>query len=265
MSRLYADENFDYPVVEHLRRLGHDVLRCRKPDNPVVTTRKYWAEHLAALKTLLYFRWAGCNGSVKGDLIAMAPNRDTLLITGSEDSPGLAIMLDLAAKAQEDPRPMVPIPLRLDGDEWVDWLPGPDHPLSVKFRDLARGFFASEYSEQTNLLHRLHQKLGNDTFVASYLVFKKQADKASSCPAGGTEAPVYSCSSWGNGVRTLLPKTEWIVFVRSDNDFAAVATWEKAQQVVGHLMQPTEYYPERVLVDQFPSDEELARLGKAEP
>ncbi len=26
MARLYADEDFPYPVVEHLRQLGHDVL-----------------------------------------------------------------------------------------------------------------------------------------------------------------------------------------------------------------------------------------------
>jgi uncharacterized protein DUF5615 len=26
MARLYADENFPLPVVEELRRLGHDVL-----------------------------------------------------------------------------------------------------------------------------------------------------------------------------------------------------------------------------------------------
>jgi len=26
MARLYADENFPFPAVEELRRLGHDVL-----------------------------------------------------------------------------------------------------------------------------------------------------------------------------------------------------------------------------------------------
>ncbi|HEY1378229.1 MAG TPA: DUF5615 family PIN-like protein [Gemmataceae bacterium] len=29
MAQLYADENFDYPVVVELRRLGHDVLRAQ--------------------------------------------------------------------------------------------------------------------------------------------------------------------------------------------------------------------------------------------
>lgn len=30
MSLLYADENFDYPVVEQLRLLGHDVLTVQE-------------------------------------------------------------------------------------------------------------------------------------------------------------------------------------------------------------------------------------------
>jgi hypothetical protein len=30
MARFYADENFDYPVVERLRGLGHDVLTVQE-------------------------------------------------------------------------------------------------------------------------------------------------------------------------------------------------------------------------------------------
>jgi hypothetical protein len=30
LPSFYADENFRYPVVEALRRLGHDVLTCQE-------------------------------------------------------------------------------------------------------------------------------------------------------------------------------------------------------------------------------------------
>ena len=33
MARLYADENFPLPVVEELRRLGHDVVTSWEADN----------------------------------------------------------------------------------------------------------------------------------------------------------------------------------------------------------------------------------------
>jgi hypothetical protein len=46
MALLYADENFDYPVVEFLRQLGHDVItaqedsRTATPD-PDILARAY--------------------------------------------------------------------------------------------------------------------------------------------------------------------------------------------------------------------------------
>lgn len=33
MARLYADENFPFPVIEELRRLGHDVLTSLEAGN----------------------------------------------------------------------------------------------------------------------------------------------------------------------------------------------------------------------------------------
>ena len=60
---------------------------------------------------------------VKGDHIAMIPNRENLIVVGSEDVEGLAGMVKLAAKAMKEPRPISGIALRLDGDEWTPWLP----------------------------------------------------------------------------------------------------------------------------------------------
>jgi hypothetical protein len=190
---------------------------------------------------------------VMGDLIAMVPNRDSLFVAGSDDDQGLKIMVELAAKAVEEPRPMVPIPLRLEGDAWVDWLPDPGHPLSASFRDLAHRFVLDEYADQKQLLERLHEKQGAGIFVASYTLVKK--------PDGG----LYSYAMWADGVKTLLPRAEWVMFFRGGKGLVAAAPWEKAEEVVGRLMQPTEHYPQRVLVDAFPTDAELARLGKREP
>jgi hypothetical protein len=47
MARLYADEDFDYPIVEELRHLGHDVLTVQEagqgnqatPDDAVLSFR----------------------------------------------------------------------------------------------------------------------------------------------------------------------------------------------------------------------------------
>jgi len=74
--------------------------------------------------------------SVKGHAVAMIPDRDTLMVCGVDDDVSLRIMLDLS-RVSDNPRPMVPIPLRLDGDQWVDWFPDKTHPLWGGFRELA--------------------------------------------------------------------------------------------------------------------------------
>lgn len=71
MARLYADENFPLPVVEYLRRLGHDVLTVQEDGcagqamtDPAVLARATGQER--ALLTLDRRDFSGC--------ICMIPN-----------------------------------------------------------------------------------------------------------------------------------------------------------------------------------------------
>ena len=73
---------------------------------------------------------------VKGDYIAMAPGREMLIVAGSEDAPGLEAMVALAKKAFQQPRTVSGAALRLDGDEWVPWMPAADHRLYEEFQAL---------------------------------------------------------------------------------------------------------------------------------
>jgi hypothetical protein len=191
--------------------------------------------------------------AVKGDLIATAPNRDSSFVAGSEDPKSLQIIADVTLKALEQPRPMVPVPIRWDGNAWVDWHPPPGHPMERTFRDIARRFDLDLYDDQKRLLEQLHDKQGTDIFVASFTLVKK--------PDGS----LYSYAVWSNGVKTLLPRAEWVMFVRGKDDFPAAAPWDRVEQIVGHQMKETDHYPTRVMVDKFPTDAELAALGKAEP
>jgi hypothetical protein len=103
-------------------------------------------------------------------------------------------------------------------------------------------------------LSRLHEKKGTDVFVASYTVAEKE------------DGTVFSYAVWTRGVPTLLPKADWIAFGSVDDEdkgTAAIASWDKAEQIVGHLMQPTDLYPLRVHVTDFPTPAELAELGMA--
>lgn len=190
---------------------------------------------------------------VKGDLIAMVPNRDALLVTGSADETGLLVMSTLATKGREEPRPMVPVPLRRDGDDWVDWLPPKGHPSEPAFREMALRFEQEIYAEQKQLLDAIHEQDGADVFVDTYTLVKKD------------DGRFFSYSMWGNGYKTLMSRGEWVIFVRGEGDICAMAPWAKVEEIAGHLLKPTDYYPPRFEVEEFPTDEDLAALGKGEP
>jgi hypothetical protein len=90
--------------------------------------------------------------TVKGDHIAMVPNRDTLLIAGSEDEESLASMLKPAEEGLAHERFISGMALRLMDGEWEPWLPPRDHPLHHQFAELNLQVTLRDYANQKELL-----------------------------------------------------------------------------------------------------------------
>lgn len=186
-----------------------------------------------------------------GDPIAVVPNRDTLLVTGSEDWIGLEMMAEVADKCLDDPRSISAIPLRLDGEEWRPWMPPADHTLYEKFRILEVKSLFGDYAEQKKLLDAYHEDRDIDVHVATYMA-NETSDKK-----------LLNLCVWPAGVEVLLPKTHLVAFSRPEEPMVACGSWEKVQRIVGHLMTPVDdLYPPRFQVTQFPTDDELLRIGK---
>src|SRR5262249_44549333 len=94
---------------------------------------------------------------------------------------------------------------------------------------------------------------GKDIFVASF-----------SARQGKETGAVRSYCVWSKGVVSFLPRTDDIFFFRPKDGgggLVATAPWDQARAVLGDLMKEVGLYPERFLVEQFPSDEQLAALG----
>ncbi|HRX78909.1 MAG TPA: hypothetical protein P5307_07590 [Pirellulaceae bacterium] len=191
---------------------------------------------------------------VIGDPVAMVAQRDAMYITGSDDEVGLKIMLDLTEKTLADePRPLSPIPMRLVDGEWTDWMPPQDHSLYSRFALLETNFFGGLYAEQKELLAAVNeQTMEDDAFIASFSGV--QNDKGD----------VKSYCVWGEGVHALLPKTQYIM-LPTDGGLAASGEWNVVRRQVGDLMQRVEdLYPARYRVREFPSQQQLADIGKVE-
>ena len=192
---------------------------------------------------------------VQGEHVAMVPNRDTLVVTGSDDPQGLEIMAKIAKESFEKPRPISTVALRLEGDEWCPWLPPEDSPLFAEFHELRLRTVGAEYNDQKELLDAVHQQTGQQVMVVPFGALQNKET-----------GRVTSYSVWCEGVESLLPQTDAVLFFRPEggeaNKIVAGGDWQHVQQIVGDLMEPLGLYPERYRVRQFPSEGQLARIGR---
>lgn len=187
---------------------------------------------------------------VKGEHVAMIPNRELLLVTGSEDSEGLLRMARAAKEALGKPRAMTGFAYQLLEGKWTPFLPSQGDPAFRELRHLRIASLNHNYAQQKELLKCYYNKLGKEVSVAAYMAIEKR----------GT-GEIMSICVWSKGAPTLLPRAEYVGFVELENrKNTVIAPWDQVRNLLGHLMKPQEFYPERYLVDEFPSPEQLLKF-----
>ena len=117
-----------------------------------------------------------------------------------------------------------------------------------KLPDSLRDFIVAYHNQGLSLEKDLKQS-GDPTFVASVTVIQRK------------DGTYSSAAVWTQGVRTLLPKTDLLVFVHEYKSVIAIAPWEKVFQEFGHFMQKKDLSPERFLVTRWPPFDGVQRLG----
>lgn len=193
---------------------------------------------------------------VKGEHVAMVPNRDVLIVTGSGDAKGLEAMAELTAAAFEQPRFMSARPVRLDGTKWTEFELPKDHPLSSRFKFLEVLALGSDYAAQKQLLDKRHEESGQDVHVADYHGVEHSESHE-----------VFSYCVWPRA-DALLPKTDRVSFFDSqlpkDSQIVATVEWSTCLQIAGRLMEAHDIYPPRYRVREFPTAQEMEKLKAAD-
>ena len=207
-----------------------------------VTNDNYDASRLLLVDLIRSFH-------VNGDHIAMVPNRDTLIVTGSDDENGIKAMVGLAKDALQKPRPLGGFLLKLDGDAWVSWMPPSLHPHYDELRRLRMQTIADFYDHQKSLLDKLHESTREDIFVASFTFAENKST-----------GEAWSYCVWANGPLALLPKTDKVVFMGAGMA-PRFAEWDRVVATANDLMEPLDMYPERYRVAGFPSEQQLVEMG----
>jgi hypothetical protein len=188
-----------------------------------------------------------------GDPVVCLPNRNSLLVTGSENHAGIQAMLKHAEEiVRTKPRPMNPAPLILKNGEVADFFVAENSPI---FNDVERAKKVSAlfyYQQQTETLKKLYEQKGKDLFVANYTLNRLET--------GGYE----SLCVWSKTVPTLLPKTDFIAFFDPTKPESqrkrGRAKWDDVMRIAGDLFLDTQMFPGRFYVSKFPTDEELAAV-----
>ncbi len=90
MALLYADENFDYPVVEHLRLLGHDVVTVQEAGLAGGSDAQVLADAMAAGRAALtfnrrHFEWLHRQSAAHAGIIGCTWDRDRAALAARID------------------------------------------------------------------------------------------------------------------------------------------------------------------------------------
>jgi hypothetical protein len=188
-----------------------------------------------------------------GDPVVCLPNRNSLLVTGSENHDGIKAMLKHAEEiVRTKSRPMNPGPLILEDGEVADFSVSENSPI---FNEVERAKKISAliyYQQQTETLAKLYEQKGKHILVAKYTL--------NQLTTGG----YGSYCIWSKTVPTLLPKTDLIAF--SDpakpvpQGTLGLAKWDDIMRIAGDLFLDTQMFPARFYVSKFPTDEQLATV-----
>ncbi len=185
-------------------------------------------------------------------VVALIPNRDTLLLASGKDAKALLAMAELAEKASLEPRPIHTVPLCLANKLWTECAPAITEQVKARYHTLTVLSWESLYADQHDPLQTM---VGDDVFVAKLTVVQ---DKA-----GGR---VASYATWTRTVPTLLPRAELVAFIDLDAaekpNMLGLVPWDKVMAMAGDRVQRDKRSPPRwATSNYFPTAAELAKLA----
>lgn len=189
---------------------------------------------------------------VQGQHLAFLASRDHVFITGSDDIPGIKMVLEICKELETSPRPLYMVPLFLDGDEWKVFDAPEFHPCQHELKYAKVIALSAIYQDSQNTLNA---KLKDDIFVASFTALQSKDSE-----------DIYTVCVWA--CKSLLPKTEWVDFMDVDMKTEQAkslgkARWEEVEAFFGDRFSTTLAYPPRVFLDDF-SLEQLQGLKLVE-
>jgi hypothetical protein len=200
---------------------------------------------------------------VKGEQLFLLLTPSMFLVWGSDDNFGTEYALSQLAIAQDPAnahiRPLPPFVLhRLDGNIAIY---NPDSVLQPALHKALKlhqaKYFMHAYDSQKSLLDSLPEIHDEGIFVANYVAVQSK------------DSQIASVCSWTEGIDSLLPKADFITFIKLDaggvnGSIVGRARWDDAVAILPGQIEQQKYFPYRYETKAFPTAAQLQRLGLCE-
>jgi hypothetical protein len=183
--------------------------------------------------------------------VLMPVNRGVLLAADGRSEAALCAMLqDALTSLQDNPWPMSGVMLTRHNGHWTEFKS--QGIVAQRAKAVATFNLAGTYKDQQTALEAHHEKVGEDVFVATFDLRQR----------GDDIAGIYSWCVWTEGVLTLLPKADAIIFGKGEGKHreSLIVQWEQAIQICGHYQQQIDEDPPRFRVATFPNAVEWQKL-----
>jgi len=189
---------------------------------------------------------------LKGDPVALVPQRDTLIVTGSEDEQNLVKAAEMALQEIGEARAVSGAAICFQSGAWHEFMPQPDSPAYEPFRELGLKGQWVNYDMQRVALQK---REGEQVFVGIFEIrLWKETNRW------------LSYAVWGDGIRIWMPIAQKVFFFSERTGQKVIRgpyDWDAVQRVAGALMQPKDITPARVFVSEFPTADMLNEIERA--
>ncbi|MDW3177975.1 MAG: hypothetical protein R8J94_11345 [Acidimicrobiia bacterium] len=182
---------------------------------------------------------------ISGEKVVFQPTRRRCLVADAGNSEGLRIAAELALSLKDEADPVSLTPIIGDTDNWRPLELSYTHPAFEAVHKLIVVDLASGYATQQAVLNT---HLDDELFVATYSA--KQT----------SNGEIFSMCTWSEDVDTLLPRTDIVAFFQNPEIPVFLVPWKAVEEICGHRLEPTNHYPARVRVLDFPDPPELEQL-----
>ncbi len=176
--------------------------------------------------------------------VVFQPTRTACFIADADDPEGLVIAAQLALQEVDAAHQVSFTPVVGYEGDWRPLELEPHHPAYAAWRRLITLDRLYGYDAQKAILE---EQLRDELFIAKFSAVETN------------DGLVTSYCTWSAGVPTLLPVADVVAFYSGDSpdDGTFMVPWAAAVELVGHLIEPTNHYPTRFRVMDFPTPVEL--------